>query len=95
MDIVKANVLIDEAKHARLADFGLFTLVSDTMSLVSSTSFTQGSTHRWMSPELFDPENFGLKGGRPTKHSDRHALGMLIYEVPSGHLPFSRQHVYE
>jgi len=90
MDIVKANVLIDEAKRARLADFGLLTVASDTSNLVSSSSFTQGGTYRWMSPELFDPEKFGLKDSRPTRHSDCYALGMLIYEVLSGQVPFSR-----
>ena len=34
-----------------------------------------------MSPELFDPEKFNLKDSRQTKHSDRYALGMVIYEV--------------
>ena len=86
MDIIKANVLINEAKHACLADFGLLTIISDTTSPISSTSFTQGGTCRWMSPELFDPEN----DGRPTKHSDGYALGMLIYEVLSGQVPFSQ-----
>ena len=38
-----------------------------------------------MSPELFDPE---IKDHRPTKCSDCYALGMVIYEVLSGHLPF-------
>jgi len=47
-----------------------------------------------MSPELFDPESFGLKDSRLTKHSDRYALGMLIYEVLSGQVPFSRHHGY-
>jgi len=61
MDIVKANILIDETKRARLADFGLLMVVSDTTNLMSSSSFTQGGTHRWMSPELFDPENFVRK----------------------------------
>jgi len=89
-DIVKANVLIDETRRARLADFGLLTLVSDTSNLISSTSFIQGGSYRWMSPELFDPENFGLKDSRPTKRSDCYALGMLIYEVLSGQVPFSR-----
>ena len=92
MDIVKANVLIDETRRARLADFGLLTVVSDTTNLMSSTSFTQGGTQRWMSPELFDPDSFGLKDSRLTKHSDRYALGMLIYEVLSGQVPFSRHH---
>ena len=38
-----------------------------------------------MSPELFDPE---VEDHRPTKYSDCYALGMVIYEVLSGHLPF-------
>jgi serine/threonine protein kinase len=91
MEIVKTNVLIDGAKQARLADFGLLAMVSDTTNLLSSTSFTQGGTPQWMSPELLDPKGFGLKDGRPTEHSDCYALGMLIYEVLSGRTPFSQQ----
>ena len=37
-----------------------------------------------MSPELLDPERFGIpqsEGNRPTKQSDCYALGMVIYEV--------------
>jgi len=37
-----------------------------------------------MSPELLDPERFGipeLEGNRPTRQSDCYALGMVIYEV--------------
>jgi len=90
MGIFKANILIDETRRARLADFGLLTVVSDTSNLISSTSFIQGGTCQWMSPELFDPEKFGLEDSRPTKHSDRYALGMLIYEVLSGQVPFPR-----
>ena len=42
---------------------------------------TPGGTERWMSPELLDPEAFGLNGDRPTKQSDCYALGMVVYEV--------------
>ena len=42
-----------------------------------------------MSPELLDPDQFGPKDGRPTKESDRYALGMVIYEVLSGKVPFA------
>jgi len=38
-----------------------------------------------MSPELFDSE---AGDQRPTKSSDCYALGMVIYEVLSGHVPF-------
>ena len=68
---VKANILIDETHRARLADFGLLTIISESTNLfVSSSSFTQGGTHRWMSPEFFLPQGFGIKDGRPTKQSD-------------------------
>jgi len=41
-----------------------------------------------MSPELLDPDRFGLRDGRPTKRSDCYALGMVILEVLSGKPPF-------
>lgn len=41
-----------------------------------------------MSPELLDPPEFGLEDGHPTKKSDIYALGMVVYEVLSGQLPF-------
>ena len=41
-----------------------------------------------MSPELIDPDRFGLEKSRPTSSSDCYALGMVIYETISGHLPF-------
>jgi len=47
-------------------------------------SFTDGGgTTRWMSPELLDPERFGISNGRPTKQSDCYAFGMVVYEVRS------------
>ena len=42
-----------------------------------------------MSPELLNPESFGLKDSRPTKNSDCYALGMVILEVLSGRPPFA------
>ena len=42
-----------------------------------------------MSPERLDPDHFGLKDGRPTKESDRYALGMVVLEVLSGRAPFA------
>jgi len=50
-------------------------------------SCTQGGTTRWMSPELLELE---ISDHRRTKSSDCYALGMVIYEVLSGHVPFPR-----
>ena len=43
-----------------------------------------------MSPELLDPDHFGLESSQPTKPSDCYALGMVILEVLSGQKPFTR-----
>ena len=92
----KANILVNNDRRACIADFGLTTITgvaanasarASWVSLISNDtlmSFTAGGTYRWMSPELLDPERFGvpeLKGDRPTRQSDCYALGMVIYEV--------------
>jgi serine/threonine protein kinase len=86
----KANILVDQSNHARLADFGLLTIISDPANLFYSSSYTQGGTARWMSPELIAPQRFGLEKSRPTRSSDCYALGMVIYETISGNLPFHK-----
>jgi len=87
-EFVKANILIDQTGTARLADFGLLTIISDHTGHMSSSTGTQGGTARWMSPELIDPQGFGLEKSRPTERSDCYALGMVIFETISGYPPF-------
>ena len=41
-----------------------------------------------MSPERLDPRMFDLSDARPTVPSDCYALGMVVYEVISGNVPF-------
>ncbi|KAF9642057.1 kinase-like protein, partial [Thelephora ganbajun] len=86
-DLKGDNIMIDKDGHARLADFSLITLIPDQSTFLSSC--IEGGTLPWMSPELLDPQGFGLKEGRPTKASDRYALGMVIYEILSGQAPFA------
>ena len=85
---VKANVLVDETCHARLADFGFLTVTSDPANLLPSSSYGPGGTARWMSPERISPDDFGFKTSRPSKSSDCYSLGVVIYEVISGKVPF-------
>ena len=86
---IKVNILVDQNHQALLADFGLLTIVSDTTDFTSSSSRAKGGTTRWMSPERLDPDQFGRKDSRPTKESDRYALGMVVLEVLSGRAPFA------
>jgi serine/threonine protein kinase len=81
--------MIDQDGHARLADFGLLTIVSDSTNPTVSSYSANGGTTRWMSPELLEAHQLGTKDSRPTKESDCYALGMVIYEVLSGQVPFT------
>jgi len=84
---LKANIYIRNFR-ACIADFGISTIAkiepwigTNRASIISLVSFTSGGSLRWMSPELLDPKKFNTPDPRPTKESDRFALGMLIYEV--------------
>jgi serine/threonine protein kinase len=81
---LQVNILIDRDHHARLTDFALISIILD-----QSSSSIEGGTTAWMSPELLDPESFGLKRSHPTRESDRYALGMVVYEVLNGQAPFA------
>ena len=87
---IKANILIDKDDRARLADFGLLTIVSDSTDTTTTSSSKSTGTTRWMSPELLDPDKFGFKNSRPTKESDCYALGMVLLEVLTCQPPFPR-----
>lgn len=87
---MKANILVDNARNARVADFSLLTTLSCSLNVFPSSSHKQAGTVRWMGPELIDPERFGFETGRRTKLSDSYALGMVIYETISGNPPFHK-----
>jgi len=84
----KADILIDRDGRARIANFWFLTVSDSTHTTASGSSEAAGMI-RWMSPERLVPNQFGFEGGRATKESDCYALGMVIYEVLTGQVPFS------
>lgn len=88
----KENVLIDDDGQPKLAGF---TSVKMESSGRASRSSQEGSgIIQWMSPELLNPDAFGLGNRDPTTKSDCFALGMVIYEVLTGRVPFARYNGY-
>jgi serine/threonine protein kinase len=75
------NILIDNDGRARLTGFHLATIALE-QQIVRSPALVDDA-FPWMSPEL-------LEGSYLTKEADCYALGMVIYEVLSGQVPFSR-----
>jgi serine/threonine-protein kinase len=77
-DVKPANVLISEAGQVRLVDFGLAKLAGEAR--LTRPGVVMG-TLSYMSPEQFT-------GGEIDARSDVWSLGVVMYEMLTGHLPF-------
>jgi len=76
-DIKPANILIDHHGRAKLADFGIAQSSMKTGEFAPSLG-----TLRYMSPEQLE--------GKPSDHrSDLYSLGVVLYEVLTGRIPYS------
>ncbi|KAG6916783.1 hypothetical protein DXG01_005365 [Tephrocybe rancida] len=86
-DLKSPNVLVDSAGRARLADFGISSVLdADIVSWTSQqTPSSKGGTVRWRAPEVLQGP-----GSVPTnsKESDVYALGCVAWEIFTGKLPF-------
>lgn len=76
-DLKPENVMIDGRGHARLLDFGVASLSGDV---------ERGGRRFKGTPSYVAPEQF--LGGPPSSRSDVYALGVLLYELVTGRLPF-------
>ncbi len=80
-DIKSLNVLLDEHYKARLTDFGLSKVKTETRSVSTKSSQSVG-TIPWMAPELFS------RRAVFTKKSDIYSLGITFWELASRDIPF-------
>ena len=78
-DVKPQNILLTRAKRLpKVADFGIArAITSSTMTMVDET---MGSVH-YLSPEQ-------ARGGYLDARSDLYSLGILLYEMVTGKLPF-------
>lgn len=78
-DLKPQNVLMDKKGNIKIADFGI--AVALNQSSITQTNSAMGSVH-YMSPEQ-------TRGGLVTKQSDIYSLGIILYELITGKVPFN------
>lgn len=78
-DLKPQNILMDQRGNIKIADFGI--AVALNQSSVTQTNSVMGSVH-YMSPEQ-------TRGGMATKQSDIYSLGIILYELLTGQVPFA------
>lgn len=77
-DLKPQNVLIDEHQNVKITDFGIAVAVSQNS--LTQTNTLMGSVH-YLSPEQ-------ARGSIATPQSDVYSLGIILYELLTGKVPF-------
>ncbi len=80
-DIKPQNILVTAAGIVKVTDFGIARAVS--ASTVTATGSAMGSVH------YFSPEQ--ARGGYVDYKSDIYSLGIVMYEMATGRLPFDNE----
>ena len=80
-DIKPTNIMVAGNGQVKVLDFGLASKVRNTLTAMSINPANTSGTPSYLAPEQF-------KGRYPTPAADQYALGVLAYQMLSGHLPF-------
>lgn len=77
-DIKPQNIILTDDMEVKITDFGIARAVSSATTTMTET--VVGSAH------YFSPEQ--AKGGKIKAYSDIYSLGVVLYEMTTGELPF-------
>ncbi|HET7183140.1 MAG TPA: protein kinase, partial [Terriglobales bacterium] len=78
-DFKPQNILLDKQENVYVSDFGLAKSLEQDTGMTKSGEFL--GTPRYMAPEQ-------VQGGKIDHRADLYALGLILYEMVSGDVPF-------
>lgn len=79
-DVKPQNMLVTKDDILKVTDFGIAQALTDTQPM-------QRQEVVWGSPHYFAPEQ--ARGEKPGPASDVYAIGIVIFEMLTGHLPYT------
>ena len=80
-DLKPENIMIDEHDNIKVIDFGISANVGSRRITFAKLSDTMGT------PDYISPEQ--VQGGRGDARSDVYAVGVMLYEMLTGQVPFT------
>jgi serine/threonine-protein kinase len=78
-DVKPQNVILTPEGHAKVTDFG----IARAFSASAPGGYTESV---WGTPHYFSPEQ--AEGSQPSPASDVYSIGVILFEMLSGRLPF-------
>jgi serine/threonine protein kinase len=85
-DLKPSNIMVDDNRRARLMDFGLVKMVAEETALTATGRVV--GTYRYMAPEQ-------ALGERVDSRTDLYSLGVILYELLCGRVPFDAKNPLE
>jgi serine/threonine protein kinase len=82
-DIKPSNIMLDKKGRVKVADFGLAKTVNVETSLLTGSNVAMGT------PDFIAPEAL-ISGMKVDQRADIYAVGVMLYQMLTGHIPRGR-----